>query len=642
MYKITEIIALALVAVLMLTGCGTKPVDAVRNEFTPSKVSETSLKGFAGLKADDCIRERAYSQWARTTMYDEAEQAFATHEDDRINGWQNEYWGKMMLCFSGAVTYTGDLELKKWVLDKAHKFVKDYQTPEGYLSTYADEDSMGSEEHPAFNVWGRKYTFWALVDLYESTGDRACLDAAVKMADHLMAQLDRLGIDINQTGYWHGVSSMSILKPMNELYRITGEQKYLGFSSHIVSLLDAEPFSECTILTNGFREDDIYSWFPEATYWAKAYEIMSCLEGLADYYRLTGDKHVLDGVLAFYGHLTEEEINPLRTAGYFDHFLNASSRANGMTELCDVTHWIRVNRELLLLTGESQYADRIEEAFYNAFMAGVRRDGRWGAHIIRSHGSSHLWAPAQTGMKEHQCCPDNMMRTFFDVAGSVAASGNDGSISVILYSDAETSVDGADISISGGYPWNDGRVCVNIDSKKAGKVRFRVPYWSESISVNGESMKWENGWCEMSLPKGKSTWELRFDMKLRTINFTHELDDIEWYTEQFFETFCGMTPGQKGLTRHSGGLEIMRGPILLAKGKLAGTSREETLLEPSLFGKNPAIEVVDAFLNTENAAAFGSMILTLIDGDLSKRILVAPFASVSDVDDGSNWFSVWF
>ena len=499
-------------AVMILSGIATTSCtvkDTIPNKLTLSEPSHTRLLGPSGDMAEAMISQRAYSQWARDTLYTEAEQAFATHEDDKINGWQNEYWGKTMLCFSGAVTYTDDEQLKEWVLNKAHQFISDYQQPNGYLSTYSDEDNIGEEGTWKFNIWGRKYTFWALIDLFKSTGDKECLDAAIKMADHLLAQLDRLDKQLYQTGCWHGISSSSILRPMNELYRITDNKKYLDFSTSIVNGLNVEPSAEGTILTNAFRDDAIYNWFPEQTYWAKAYETMSCVEGLADYYRLTGDEHVFEGVKAFYGHLIKEEINPLRSAGYFDHFLNASQRVNGMTELCDVVHWIRVNRELLLLTGESIYADRMEEAFYNAYMAGVRKDGRWGAHIIRSHGTNHLWAPSQTGMVEHQCCPDNMMRTIFDIAGSYAAEDNKGLLSIIFYSDASLSLDNADIDIRGGYPWNDGSVRININSKRGGKVRFRIPYWSEKVTINGNVYENSEGWCETDIPKGKSSWNLR-------------------------------------------------------------------------------------------------------------------------------------
>ena len=449
--------------------------------------TDARLLGRVGDSADACLRARAYSEWSHGPMYEECVNSFRTHWDDTDGraGWQNEYWGKTMLCFAGAVAYTHDPSLRDWVLARAHEFVEEFQKPNGYLSTYSREDFLrnnpknpDARTHWCFNVWGRKYTFWALIELHKATGDAECLAAAVKMADHLIAQLSRLGLTIDKTGSWNGISSMSILRPMLELYRLTDDARYLAFAQDIVRAMDAEPPTPTTMIRDAFRKEPIVSWYPLPTFWAKAYEILSCLEGLVEYYRVTGEKRVLDAVLAWHKHLTDEELNPMCSAGYFDHFLNAAAHVNGMTELCDVVHWIRLNRELLLLTGEAKYADLIEEAFLNAFLAGVWRDGRWGAHIIRSHGTRHLSAPAQTGMQLHQCCPDNMMRTYFDYAATQVARASDGALCVMLYTDGKVSDGGDTVEISGGYPWSDGPIIVKATFAKAGKIRFRVPQWA--------------------------------------------------------------------------------------------------------------------------------------------------------------------
>ena len=430
-------------------------------------------------------------------MYVESADAFRTGWDDSNHGWQNEYWGKTMLCFSGACGYTRDPGLTAWTLSRVHKFLNDYQKPNGYICTYSDEDCLSE----GFSVWGRKYTLWALIDIYRTTGDAACLTAVEKLFDHLDAQLKRTGKRIWETGVWHGVSSMSILKPVLELYSETKNAKFLRFAEEIIAALWDPALKEGALLANAKRSENICTWFPKAAYWAKAYEIMSCLEGVVYHYRLTGDRRSLEGAQAFYAHLEKEEINPMRSAGFFDHFLNAADQLNGMTELCDVTHWIRLNRELFMATGEAKYGDRIEEAFYNAFLAGVSRDGRWGAHIVRSHGSRHLWAPPQTGMFHHQCCPDNMMRTYFDLARSVAIEEN-GTLSVLLYGDAHVRVGGSTVAISGGYPYADSPVVVRIWREKEGVVRFRVPSWCRTFKVSGEIAPVCDGWSMAQVPAG--------------------------------------------------------------------------------------------------------------------------------------------
>ncbi|MBQ7722588.1 MAG: glycoside hydrolase family 127 protein [Kiritimatiellae bacterium] len=627
-------------------------VNAVRDALAPTSVADARLLGHVGATADSCIRARIYSDWARGAMYEECVNSFRTHWDDAPDGgngwgWQNEYWGKTMLCVAGAIAYTGDKALAQRALEKAHAFVREFQKPNGYLSTYAGEDFLRSNPdsedaraQACFNVWGRKYTLWALVELHKATGDSECLTAAVKMADHLIAQLSRLGLTLAKTGAWHGISSMSILRPMLELHRLTGTDRYLALADEIVRDLSSESGGPEAILRDARREDKIAEWYPIPTFWAKAYETMSCLEGLADYYRLTGRKDILDGIVAYHGHLVREELNPMCGVGHFDHFVNAAARVNGMTELCDVTHWIRLNRELLLLTGETRYADLIEEAFLNAFLAGVFRGGRWGAHIVRSHGTRHLPAPAQTGMVHHQCCPDNMMRTFFDYSASQVARASDGALSVLLYTDG-AATSGADrVEISGGYPWSDGPIVVKATLAADGKVRFRVPHWSATVQIDGQTITPRDGWVEMAGRAGVNSWSLRFDMSPRLANWNARAhDEVPDYTVTYME-WC--TPDMVGLARVEPALLAFRGPLVLAKGRLAGTSRDETLFAMTRRAQDWRATLRQAPRTAANAGVVQPWTLTFERAGDTYDIPVADFASVSNVDDPANWFSLWF
>ena len=639
---------------------------------------EVRLAGAVGEAADRCIAERTGSDWARGDMYEECVNAFRTHWDDlgvkgkggAWGGWQNEYWGKTMLCFAGAVAYGKDEGLRTWVLDKAHAFIDEFQKPNGYLSTYFYEDWLTSgQEFPkgnrrggtGFNIWGRKYTMWALIDLYRATGDKACLAAAEKMADHLIAQLKRLNMRLTNCGNWYGVSAMSIMKPMLVLHEITGKKEYLDLAADCIATMRDPANRTGALLYDAKRKEPIMEWHEEEpTYWAKAYEILSCLEGVVEYYRVTGDRQALDEAIAYHGHLEREEINPMRSAGYFDHFLHAKMRVNGMTELCDVTHWIRLNKALLAVTGEAKYADLAEEAFYNAFLAGVTRDGRWGAHIVKSHGARHLWAPPQTGMFEHQCCPDNMMRTYFDVAMMSAAAAQDDATAVLFYSDAELKLPGATVKVSGGYPWSENAVSVTVDREKAGKVRFRIPRWTrDAFRLNGRELSAADGWCTVDAPAGRSAWNLRFDMKPR-IDYregvraerilpspvwkTKDATELDYYTVQRFDWMC---PEIQGLCRSEPAAQVLRGPLVLAKGRFAGTSREETLFATSIREHMNEQKSWQASLerlqpSAANAGVGAAWNLTLRCGREKRTVVVSDFASVSNVDDPSNWFSVWF
>ena len=68
------------------------------------------------------------------------------------------------------------------------------------------------------------------MEAYDLTGDKALLDAAARIVDHLAAQLQRLGVPLANTGYFSGLPSMSILKPVVMLAEHTGAEDWRGVS----------------------------------------------------------------------------------------------------------------------------------------------------------------------------------------------------------------------------------------------------------------------------------------------------------------------------------------------------------------------------------------------------------------------------
>jgi len=92
----------------------------------------------------------------------------------------------------------------------------------------------------------------------------------------------------------------------------------------------------------------------------------------------------------------------------------------------------------------------------------------------------------------------------------------------------------------------------------------------------------------------------------------------------------------------------MRGPLVLAKGRVAGTSRMETL-EFNTINRQSGwkASLSPAKRTAANAAAWCAWELSLEKdipgkGIEKKTIPVADYWSVSCMDDPENWFSLWF
>jgi len=628
--------------------------DAVRDGVAPVCAADVRLFGPVAAKMDALVKERFMTDFARTTIYDEAENAFRTHYDDLhtkgMGWWQGEYWGKTMLSAAEVYSHTRDEGLKRFILEKAHQFLADHQRPDGYVGSYKDARFVRvfnrlEMQSWCWNVWGRKYTMWALYDIYRLTGDRACLDAAVKSMDQLLAMLKEMKLGISETGSFYGMPSSSMLKPLLLLYRETGKAEYLEAAKSIVAFFDRPGRPYGSIVADAFGDSPIHEWHPEPFFWAKAYETMSCMEGLVEYYRVTGERRPLEAVRRLHAKLVSNELNPMGSVGYFDHFVDGGHRPNSMTEPCDVTHWIRVNRELYLLDGDARYLDFIEKAFYNAFLASVYRDGKWGAHAVRSHGRRHRTAPHQVGMQYHQCCIDNMPRTFVDWIDTQLGRRGDGTIDVNFYSDMTASMDGVKVSVSGNYPISDA-VEVRIAADRVRRIRFRVPGWSRMIKVNGEDAR--GPWHEVEVPAGESAWRLQFDMTPSVVStyVQNTVYSTDWFYGQpmvdwlvnVFES-ADENPEMKGLSRKDGAAFVMRGPLLLARCTRAGGTPDEIMkVERTVNHAGFSASVAPR----ENANVWGAWTLTLENGKDVRKFDVSDYASSADTDDVENAFSIWF
>ena len=630
------------------------PAEPVADAVAPPCAADVRLSGYVAAKMDALVRERFMTDFARAEIYDEAENAFRTHYDDLhtkgYGWWQGEYWGKTMLSAAEVYSHTRDEGLKNFILEKTHRFLAGHQRPDGYVGSYNDARFVRVEGRPArqswcWNIWGRKYTMWALYDIYRHTGDRACLDAAVKSMDQMLAMLKEMKLRFIETGSFYGIPSSSILKPLLLLYRETGKPAYLEAARSIVEDFDRPGHPHGNIVADAFGDIPIHEWHQEPFFWAKAYETQSCMEGLIEYHRVTGERRPLEAVKRLHAKLVAHELNPMAGVGYFDHFVDGGHRPNSMTEPCDVTHWIRVNRELYLLTGEAHYLDRIEKAFYNAFLAGVYRDGKWGAHAVRSHGRRHRTAPHQVGMKYHQCCIDNMPRTFIDWIATQLGRQSDGAIDINFYSDMTASLDGVKVAISGNYPVSDS-VTVRVTADRARRVRFRVPGWSRMVKVNGADAR--GPWHEVDVPKGESAWRIGFDMT--PVVVSTYVQDTVFSTDSFygqparnwlvhvFES-ANENPEMKGLSRKEGAAFVMRGPLLLARCTRAGGSPDEILKVEKTINHG-GFEAAAA--PRPNANVWGAWTLTLKSGKDVRTAEVADYASAADTDDAENAFSIWF
>ncbi len=582
----------------------------IDNLFATTDLAAVRIGGSVGHLLGKLIEGRITSQEARDGGYREAEDAFKNRIDDQIivGYWQGEFWGKWVISAARVCRHTGDRELAEFLRQGCYALMS-YQREDGYIGTYKDSLNMfacdrqeakkvvGWECNWNWNVWCRKYTLWGLMECYLLLKDPKILDAACRHASHLIKELRDNHIRLCDTGTFNGLPSGSIIKPMLLLWETTGDQKYLDFSIEAAGDWD-RPDGRCpNLIANARSGKPVHEWYPESQTWAKAYEMMSCLDGLLELYRVTGKRDYFEAVEAIYERLLEAEYNTVFSVGFNDIFGHAANKINAASEPCDVIHWLRVSYELFMLTGKSRYLDLFELAFYNSFLAGVYRDGKWGSRGVRSAGR-HITALQQAGFTKNHCCVNNLPRGFMNMAQAIAVQGKDG-IRLNLFSEAEVTLQAPDgkpihIRIGGDY-LQHGLAEIEIDNTSADSVPLfvRIPVWSRetTVRINGKSQPATAGeYLETTLAPGATRLEIQFDRTPSLCEFPHELEEygpkhwaIQRWTLGASDSVSYVPPELMAKERMC---TLRVGPLLLARSKRIGNTVEEMFGGKTVCGKN--------------------------------------------------------
>ncbi len=457
--------------------------DVVPTRLLPGNTATTKLGGQLGERFDACVKVRV--------MKEDVDALVAPFNDKtETRRWQSEFWGKWMLGAVLSYRNNHDSELLKKIEHAVDGLLKS-QSPDGYIGNYAPEARLKQ-----WDVWGRKYSMLGLLSYYDLTGDKKVLDAVKRLADYTLTELGPGKTDIVKTGNYYGMASSSILEPMVFLYKRTGEQKYFDFAKYIVAQweTDAGPklISKADVPVAERFPHPVQvqkkGWFsPENG--QKAYEMMSCYEGLLELYRLTGEKAYLDAVEKTVGNIIEQEINIAGSGSAFEcwyHGCDCQTLPTYHTmETCVTMTWMKLCQTLLGVTGNPMYADQIELSAYNALLASMKADASQIAKYSPLEGK-RTPGEEQCGMKIN-CCNANGPRAFalLPQVAVMPLEKKDG-LTINLYMPFETEQKLASgkkvkLRMETNYP-ADGAVKLEIletDADKPFEIFFRIPEWSK-------------------------------------------------------------------------------------------------------------------------------------------------------------------
>jgi DUF1680 family protein len=624
-------------------------LDVVR----PLPLGNWRFRGFLGERMDCLAEARLISDDAWARIYPETEDAFRQREDDRSHPgrgvWRGEFWGKCILSAIAACRYYSSEELRRRV-EQAVKGLLSTQDDNGYIGTYYDSQFFGTN---TWNIWGRKYTLWGLVEAWQLLGDESILTAACRFVDHLMTEVGPGGHEIIQTGQFCGLPSTSILQPVLMLYRATGNERYLGFANYIVDQWTRHPQGIPDILRQGLSGAPVHTWFPHPEAWAKSYEFISCVEGLVELYRITGVSEYLEAAKNIHAVLVEWERAPVGSVSFNDKLVGSRYLINTVAEICDAVYWNRLSFQLFQLTGDLGYIEELERTLYNALVCGLKPDGTWALRRLRL---SHEHIPATNHfLKHHQCCTDNLPRGFFQAAEAALLADDDG-LYVALYSAGQGSItlpsgNSAGLTIDGDF-LDDEQVTLklSLQSPETFALRLRAPAWSAAtkVLVNGrESYSGVPGtWVTL-----RRRWQpgdsltISFKMGLRYERFAAERlrpDDplIAWHVKQWAS--MGFIDQGRQISNvsasdalpHQEAIMFFRGPIALARDIRLGEAGIFTpLTEDDLGCAQQSIR--------PSQPPEGVWKAYDVDLGSGKTIRLCDFASAGNTWDQQSLFTAW-
>jgi DUF1680 family protein len=393
--------------------------------------------------------------------------------------WVGEYAGKYLHAASRVWQYTRSKALKSQ-MDRITDILLSCQDENGYLGTYLPADHWTS-----WDVWAHKYDLLGLLSYYAATGYKPALITSRKIGDLLCSTFGTKPgqLDLVKAGYHVGMAPCSVLEPMTDLYRFTGEQKYLDFCNYIIEDYETPAGPKIISTLNSIGKVD-------KTANGKAYEMMSNLVGIVKLYQITGNEKLITAAKAAWNDISMNKLYITGTASAGEHFkedfdLPADNKAD-MGEGCVSVTWLQFSQALYYLTAEPKYLDEIEKTIYNHLLAAENPQTGCVSYYTALIGKK----PYRCSI-DGNCCLASVPRGFALIPELTYAKLVNGGLAINIYSAG--SINGKIKTPSGkeatikatietDFP-TSGKVKMVLNTVQPGRftLALRVPAWSKNF-----------------------------------------------------------------------------------------------------------------------------------------------------------------
>ena len=376
--------------------------------------------------------------------------------------------------------------------------------------------SFASRMH--FETYNLGHLMTAGVVHYRATGKRTLLDCGIKAADFLYRFWKEAPGDLARNAicpsHYMGAA---------EIYRCTGDQKYLELAEGLINIRD--------LVENG--EDHNQDRIP----FRKQYEAMGhavranyLYAGVADLYNETGEEQLLKNLTSIWNDIVEHKLYITGGCGalydgvspdgttYNQPSIQQIHQAYGRqfqlpqeaahNEICAQIGMMLFSWRMFLTTMDPQYIDNIENELYNGILSGISLDGKdffYTEALRRTKEFPYVmrWPKHRQRYISCFCCPPNTLRTLCQ-AQEYAYAMNKDTLWVNLYGQNSLKTKDLEVEQTTDYPW-DGHITLTIKKAKSlASIRMHIPSWSEDmqLKLNGQPIlaedlrqprKWKKG-----------------------------------------------------------------------------------------------------------------------------------------------------
>ncbi|MCH5192934.1 MAG: glycoside hydrolase family 127 protein [Oscillospiraceae bacterium] len=376
------------------------------------------------------------------------------------------------------------------------------QDEDGYLNTYftvKDREKRWTNLLEAHELYCAGHMMEAACAYYEAVGKRRLLDVMLKNVGHIY----KVFIEDGHEGFpGHPEVELALMK----MYRLTGDEKCLALAKRFIDTRGTDPDyykreraeRDWTVWGNNAEDNDYQqSGIPlrkaeRAT--GHAVRAVYLYTGMADLAAETEDAELYSACKRLWESITGKQMYITGGIGSTVHGEAFSVDYDlppdtAYAETCASIGLMFFASKMLENEVRGEYADVMEQAFYNTVLAGMQLDGKRFFYVnplevipgISGVSPTHRHdLPQRPGWYACACCPPNSARLISSF-GKYAYGENEDTVFCHLFAAGRVNFEnGMTLVCETGYPYD---LTVKYSVSGSGQLAVRIPGWSKNFSV---------------------------------------------------------------------------------------------------------------------------------------------------------------